>query len=109
MAAGPSGPVSPPGGHGEGGETVILAIAGEIDMETVGHLTAVLYDAIATPGVAEIVADFSGVTFCDAVGIQGLYDAYAQARSGGIRLRLSNLQRPVRRVLEITGMLDTLT
>jgi anti-anti-sigma factor len=93
----------------DSGGTLSLAVTGEIDMETVGRLTAVLFDAIATPGVAEIVVDFSGVTFCDAVGIQGLYDAYAQARSGGIRLRLSNLQRPVRRVLEITGMLDTLT
>ncbi|MEU4425072.1 STAS domain-containing protein [Actinoplanes sp. NPDC024001] len=88
---------------------MVLTVTGEIDMETVEHLRAVLWQALAAPGGAEIVVDFAGVTFCDATGVQALADAHAQARANGVRLRLINLRRPVRRVLQITGMLEPLT
>ncbi|MEV6601496.1 STAS domain-containing protein [Actinoplanes sp. NPDC051346] len=88
--------------------TVRLAVTGEIDMATVDELARALHEAMTRPGVTEVVADLAAVTFCDSSGIAAFDRAYAEGQHRGIVFRISDPQPAVRRVLELTGMLDTL-
>ena len=55
------------------------------------------------------VVDFDQVSFCDSSGIAVLDRAYGEARNACLTLRLLNPQPAVRRVLELVGILETLT
>ncbi|MEV4639885.1 STAS domain-containing protein [Actinoplanes sp. NPDC049548] len=91
------------------GSAVRLTVTGEIDMATVGALETALRDAFAVPDATGVVADFAGVTFCDSSGVAALDRAYAEGVARGITFCLTGVSGTVRRVLEITGMLDALT
>lgn len=86
-----------------------LDAAGEIDMATVDVLVKELHEAVTAAGVSRVEVDFGGVTFCDSSGIAALDEAYGGAQRRGVTLRLVNLQPPVSRVLELTGLLDVFT
>ncbi|MFI7600116.1 STAS domain-containing protein [Actinoplanes sp. NPDC049681] len=88
---------------------VCVAVTGEIDMATVGALEDALRDAFARDGVTEVAVDLGAVTFCDSSGIAALDRAYAQGQARDIAFRVSDVSAPVRLVLQITGMLETLT
>lgn len=88
---------------------VRLAVAGEIDMVSVGDLRAVFPGVLADRGVTGIEVDFAEVSFCDSAGIRTLDEAYAMAAQRGVWFRLVNLRPSVRRVFEIVGVLEALT
>jgi anti-anti-sigma factor len=50
-----------------------------------------------------VILDLSGVTFMSTAGINALLKA---GELGGPRLRVRAMSRPVRRVLELTSLLD---
>jgi anti-anti-sigma factor len=91
------------------GVTVRVLVAGEIDMATADDLQRAMITAVEDGSVTEVVVDFADVTFCDSSGIAALDRAYAAAARRGVVFRLVDIQDPVRRVLEITGMLEALT
>jgi anti-anti-sigma factor len=91
------------------GGTVRVFVAGEIDMATADDLQRAMITAVEDGSVTEVVVDFADVTFCDSSGIAALDRAYAEAARRGVGFRLEDVQDPVRRVLEITGMLEALT
>jgi anti-sigma B factor antagonist len=80
-----------------------LLVMGDMDLQTVDTLvsqaTAVLETA---PGT--LTLDLSGVAFCDSVGVAGLVRIRQLCDAAGSRLRVVNPQRPVRRVIDITGL-----
>jgi anti-sigma B factor antagonist len=88
---------------------VRLHVAGELDMATADDLRHALHRAITQTGTTAIVVDFDQVSFCDSSGIEVLDRAYGQAGDAGITLRLVNPQRAVRRILDLVGILQTLT
>jgi anti-sigma B factor antagonist len=90
------------------GTVVHVRVTGEIDMVTVDRLEEGLLEAITTP-CPTVIVDFAEVTFCDSSGLAALDRAYAAAVTHGGRLRLVNLRPVIRRILELTGLLDTLT
>ena len=92
-----------------GGGVTRLRAAGEIDMATVSHLDAAMAAAIASTGTLSVVVDMAGVTFCDSSGIAAFDSNHFLAAQSGVVLQLINLRPAVSRVLEITGMLETLT
>ncbi|GGV83033.1 STAS domain-containing protein [Streptomyces massasporeus] len=51
-----------------------------------------------------IVLELSGVSFCDSAGLNVLLQAWRQADSRGTVVVLANVSRPVRRVLQMTGV-----
>jgi anti-sigma B factor antagonist len=55
---------------------------------------------------ADLVIDFSEVTFCDSSGISALIDHWRVVAMAGGDLRVANLQPHVERVFAITGVLD---
>jgi hypothetical protein len=68
-----------------------------------------LHQAVTQPGTTAIVVDFGQVSFCDSSSIESLDRAYGAASDAGIILRLLNLQPIVRQVLDLVGILETLT
>ncbi len=81
---------------------VCVRVAGEIDLATAPVLATQLQRSIAD-GDGVIIVNLGDVTFIDAYGIHALIAAH-QAAPG--RLRLGMLQPAVRKVFEITALLD---
>jgi anti-anti-sigma factor len=86
---------------------VAVAVAGEIDLPHARDLVVALREVLAdTP--AALVLDLSGVTFMDSTGIQVLMGARADALKGGTRLTIGKASAQVQRVLQLTGLRETL-
>lgn len=81
----------------------MVAIAGEIDVHTVGELRTVLL-ALADKGHVHIVADFAGVRFCDAAGLGALVGVNNRVAENGGTLRLIGVRPAQRRILQITRL-----
>ena len=85
------------------GASAVVEIGGEIDVHTAGELRTVLL-SLADEGHTHIVADFSGVRFCDAAGLGALVAANNRVREHGGALRLTNVRPAQRRILQITRL-----
>jgi anti-sigma B factor antagonist len=89
------------------GEAVVTVV-GEIDLATRGQLCESLHTVTAVPSVKRIVVDLTRTRFMDASGIHALVHGYRAARDAGIDYHITGANGPVRRVLEITAVLDLL-
>jgi anti-anti-sigma factor len=76
-------------------------IAGEIDAHSAPALAAAMSDL---PDVAQLVADFSGVSFMDSSGLRVLVDAAMLATNAGKTFAISHPQAAIKRVVEISGL-----
>jgi anti-anti-sigma factor len=86
----------------DGGHAVV-EVTGEIDVHTSGELRTVLM-ALADEGGTHIVADFTGVGFCDAAGLGALVAVNNRARANGGSLSLTGVRPAQRRILQITRL-----
>ena len=84
------------------GEHATLTVGGEVDIATVDSFRQALLDAQRS---RRVVVDLSGVTFMDSAGVNALIGAYHRV-SADDELRLVGLRPNVRRVFEITGLLE---
>jgi anti-anti-sigma factor len=91
------------------GGVVRLSVAGELDMATADEFAAAVLETLVSGDTVAVMLDFAAVSFCDSSGIRALDRLYGVAAEMGIHLRAENLQPIVRRVLEITGILEALT
>jgi anti-sigma B factor antagonist len=89
---------------------LVIAIAGEIDLET----APALHKAV-TAGIDQIrgepcILDLSAVTFLGSAGLTALVDAtrYAEARREPLRIVVDS-NRPVIRPIQVTGLDDVLS
>jgi anti-anti-sigma factor len=82
----------------------LVTVRGEIDIDNAGQLV----DAIKTVAGTAVV-DLSGVTFIASTGLHGLLRAQEAARQRGDDLILRHPSKAVRRVLELTGLIDGFT
>jgi anti-anti-sigma factor len=88
--------------------TVRLSLIGEVDIGTVDQLEAAITETLDEPGLQRLVLDFNLLRFLDSSGIAALVSAYRAADGRGIRFGLINCKGRVHRVLEVTGVYDTL-
>jgi anti-sigma B factor antagonist len=91
--------------HGEG--LVVVRLIGELDLTTAPQL-GVCLDALRADGARDVRLDLSGLSFCDSSGISAMLTASKDWTKSGGRLSIASPQPAVRRVLEITGLLDWL-
>ena len=84
------------------GTQTVLSVGGEVDAATVERLRSALVDAQRAP---RVIVDLSAVTFLDSAGVNALVGAYHRVPPGG-ELRVVGLRPNVRRVFEITGLLE---
>jgi len=86
-----------------------VTVTGEIDLSTADMLRAGLLDVMSAPYPDRIEIDLAGLTFMDCGGITNLVVAGDHALRNGCQLRVTNPRPIVRRLLQLTGMLDALT
>ncbi|SNT50016.1 stage II sporulation protein AA (anti-sigma F factor antagonist) [Asanoa hainanensis] len=90
-------------------DTLTVAVAGEVDIDSAWQLDGALQDGVARPGVSVVVADLAGVPFLDSTGIRVLLAGHHRAEECGTSLVVTNVQPVVRRVLEVMAVFTLLT
>jgi len=84
-----------------------VTVNGDLDAGNTEKVFTQLADAISTG--AHVTVDMSGVPFMDSAGISALVRAHNLAIARGQRLRVTGLQPRPKRILQFTGLLETLT
>ncbi|MFL6124998.1 anti-sigma factor antagonist [Actinophytocola sp.] len=89
--------------------TLVVTVAGEIDLDTVPVLHAAVTDAIRRTAGEECIVDLTAVTFLGSAGLAALVDAanLAEARREPLRIVVDS-NRPVIRPIVVTGLDDVL-
>jgi anti-anti-sigma factor len=88
---------------------VRVAVIGEIDLSSSEMLRIRLVNVLSALHPDRIEVDLAGVTFLDCSGLTVLVILGQAAARTGCRLRITNPQSIVRRVLDLTGLLGVLT
>ena len=84
----------------------VIAAAGELDISHADELASALVEALARGPVR---LDLAGLTFMDSSGVRLLDTLLRDSeRERWVLTIVQELQRPVRRVLELTGMVALL-
>lgn len=82
--------------------TVVVRLAGEIDLADADGLAAALRDAVSRAG-SGVVVDLRAVTFAGSTALRLLLDAEAAAGDAGVRLTCVWGTGPAHRLLRLTG------
>ena len=90
----------------EAGGTITLRPTGELDIGSAPKLERALHDG-RRPGDS-VVLDLTGLEFIDSTGLRVIVQGVAAAERDGWHLRLRHGRRAIRRVFEISGVLDAL-
>ena len=85
-------------------DAVRIRVSGELDISTVDVLREALSAEVAAGGPAVVEVDMAATSFCDSVGLCGLAAARAELQEAGRTMTIVEASRPVRRVLELSGM-----
>ena len=89
------------------GEVTRLLAAGEIDASSAHTFEAAATQALAEqPGCVEI--DLAEVGFIDSSGLRSIISLSNRARERQIDVSITGMSAAAQRVLEITGLIDTL-
>jgi len=83
----------------------ILSLQGNV---TLGEASSALRDAIRgviLTGAKNVLLDLGGVHYIDSAGLGELIGAYAAAETRGVKLKLLNLQKNVRGLMQITHLI----
>ena len=91
----------------EEGDTVHVAVAGEIDLATAPTLSSRL-EEVLDHKPAVVVLDTSEAPFIDSAGIAAVLACYRDLRGFGGEMRLGPMSPEVERVLQVAGVLDQL-
>lgn len=87
--------------------SVVIAVAGELDMATAPQLQAHITELLESER-ARLVFDLSEVTFCDSTGLSVFVRAKNSCDEAGGDVRLAAPQRGVLRILEVSGLVEVL-
>ena len=85
-----------------------IAVAGEVDVSCAHELRTAIDAALAAEGAGDVEVDLAQVPYIDSTGIGVLVGAVQKAADAGVTLRVSNVQRNVRRVLDMLGIASDL-
>ncbi|WP_329111634.1 STAS domain-containing protein [[Kitasatospora] papulosa] len=88
------------------GALAVIALSGEFDITTAPAVRSRALDLIAA-GHPDLVADLTGVTFCDSSGLGVLIGIWRCAKDADGSLTLAAIPERLGRLLSVTGM-DTL-
>jgi anti-anti-sigma factor len=88
---------------------VEVAARGELDMSAAFQLESGVDPLLEDEAVESVQLDLSEVGFVDSAGLGALLSLRERAQDRGIALQIARASDPVRRLLELTGLGDTLT
>ena len=89
--------------------TARVAVVGEVDLATTPVLRERLLRVLRDQRPDLLDVDLAGVTLLDCTGLGALVAVRNAAIQAGRQMRVSHPQPIVRRVLEVTGLLDVFT
>jgi anti-anti-sigma factor len=84
-----------------------IDVAGDLDMATAPQLGEVV-EAACEQGARSILLDLSGVTFLDSSGLRAIVEASKRIELTGGDIICTGLSGAAHRVLELTGVLESL-
>ena len=84
----------------------IVGAAGELDLRTVPPFAASLLASVEAHD--RVIADLMDVTFLDSTGLSALVRAATRALERGSRMAVAVGEARVRRVFELTGLVEAL-
>jgi anti-sigma B factor antagonist len=87
-------------------EQAVVAVSGDLDLLGATRLHRPLMDALIHPVT---VLDLTECTFVDSSGLRTVLEAMRRAESTGTALRVAGVGTSVVRVLELAGLLTTLS
>lgn len=87
--------------------TATMHVAGEVDAHNCDQLTTALEARTGGVDVSRIVVDATELSFIDSSGISALLALRERVTGDGGEFELRDPTPAVRRVIEITGLLDT--
>ena len=85
------------------GTSVVVAVTGELDLDSAPALTAALNQAMDDPEIGVIVVDCQGMSFCDSTGLNALLAARLRAENQALDIRLAAVPAATSRMFGITG------
>ena len=89
------------------GDHAVVSVGGEVDLETATRLGDAALEALRELS-PHLVLDLSGVSFMDSTGLKVLLSLQRSAALAGGSLTVAGATRPVRRILTLTGLDQTL-
>jgi anti-sigma B factor antagonist len=90
-----------------GHDTVVVSLAGELDMAREDELPAMLMALAPRPGTT-VKLDLRDVSFVDTRGLYSIMQADSYLKTRHCQLRLARPQPQLVRVIELTGLADVL-
>ncbi|MEU3297253.1 STAS domain-containing protein [Streptomyces longwoodensis] len=87
--------------YGSGSRATVFLV-GEIDADTAPAVGAAVENCLRRV-TAVVDIEMTGVSFCDASGLNVFLAAALDAAAGGRRIRLRHATPPVRRLFDLTG------
>jgi anti-sigma B factor antagonist len=88
---------------GARGESVTVAVIGELDIATVPRFTARMGELVRRGHIRELVLDLSGLTFIDAGGLRALTELRSRIEQGDGVLLLDGVPAQMNRLIRIIG------
>jgi anti-sigma B factor antagonist len=85
----------------------VLAVSGEIDIATASVLDEAIEKALSDDA-NRLVIDLEAVSFMDSTGLRTLIVAHRRLEADGGRMIVVPGSGPIRRLLEVAGVVDTL-
>ena len=92
----------------DGDGAVVVTVAGEIDSSNCGVLQDLLTDMARDRSSGGVDVDLAAVTFIDSSGLRALIVGQRAMAEAGGSLRVTAASESVRRLFEITGLVERL-
>ncbi len=86
--------------------TVVVRVAGEVDLTVTEELEQSLIAALRLPGARRVVVDLADLRFLDSSGVHALVKGYLAAMDAGLPYLVRSANGMVDRVLRLTGVAE---
>jgi anti-anti-sigma factor len=90
------------------GATATFALAGELDLASVGALDAACDEGRLDGSSGDVVVDLSRLAFVDSTGTRGILRLSERCTRGGLELKVVAGPPAVQKALELTGIAERL-
>jgi anti-sigma B factor antagonist len=89
------------------GDRAVLALAGELDIDSVGGLREQVQARLNAGGLRALTLDLAGLTFVDSSGLGLLLELRRVALTADVAFQLANVPTGPARVIAIAGLTET--